>query len=86
VIFRGKIAVPPKSTAQPTALLHANLPLIEVAEPWQLEALLADASVARLILTRLSDRVAIVAPGQLDALHARLRKLDYLPKTVAEAS
>ncbi len=78
--------MPRKPTAPSTAVLHANLPLIEVAEPWQLEALLADAGVARFILTRLSDRVALVAPGQLDALHARLRKLDYLPKTVAEAS
>lgn len=78
--------MPRKPTAPSDAVLHANLPLIEVAEPWQLQALLADASISRFILTRLSDRVAVVAPGQVDALHARLRRLDYLPKTVAETS
>ena len=76
--------MPRKPTAQPTAVLHANLPIIEVAEPWQLDAVLADAGVSRLILTRLSDRVAVVAPGQLDTLQARLRKLGHTPKMLAE--
>jgi hypothetical protein len=65
-------------------VLHANLPIIEVAESWQLDSVLTDAGVSRLILTRLSDRVAVVAPGQLDTLQARLRKLGHTPKTLAE--
>lgn len=76
--------MPRKPAPPPEAVLHANLPLIEVAEAWQLDALLADASVARCVLARLSDRVAVVGPGQVDALHARLRKLGHTPKTLAE--
>jgi hypothetical protein len=60
--------------------LHQNLPLVEVAEPWLLDTILADASAARWIVTRLSDRVAIIAPGQIDVLLARLRKLGHTPK------
>lgn len=68
--------------AKPNAetILHQNLPLIEVAEPWLLDTILADAGAARWIVTRLSDRVAIVAPGQIDTLLARLRKLGHTPK------
>jgi len=76
--------VPRKSTASSNTVLHANLPIIEVAESWQLDAVLADASISRLILTRLSDRVAVVAPGQIDVLQARLRKLGHTPKILAE--
>ena len=63
-------------------VLHENLPLLEVADSVLLDILLADAQARRLILTRLSDRVAIVAPGQFDALLARLRKLGHTPKIV----
>ncbi len=67
---------------KPKAILHENLPLLEVAEPMLLDTLLADAMAAQFILTRLSDRVAIIAPGQFDALQARLLKLRQLPKVV----
>ena len=67
-----------------SAKLHENLPLIEVAEGWLLDALLADAAAAQCILTRLSDRVALVAPGQSEALLARLRKLGHMPKMLQE--
>ena len=61
----------PKTTkAHANTILHQNLPLVEVAEPWLLDTILADASAARWIVTRLSDRVAIIAPGQVDALLA----------------
>jgi hypothetical protein len=75
----------PKQTArQENTTLHQNLPLVEVAEPWLLDTILADAGAARCIVTRLSDRVAIVAPGQTDALLARLRKLGHTPKVLEE--
>ncbi len=64
--------------------LHENVAIIEVAEGWLLDALLADASAGQYILTRLSDRVAVVAPGQFDVLLARLRKLGHLPKILQE--
>jgi hypothetical protein len=69
---------------QPPVMLHANLPVVEVAEGWLLDALLADAGVARFILARLSDRVAIVAPGQVDTLLTRLRRLGHTPKVLSE--
>ena len=75
---------PKKRAAQPHPMLHANLPLIEVAEPWLLDAILTDSSASRSILLRLSNTTAIVAPGELDALHARLRKLGYTPRVLAE--
>jgi hypothetical protein len=77
--------MPPKKLApQPTPVLHANLPLVEVAEPWLLDAILADANAARHVLLRLSATAAVVAPGELDTLLARLRKLGHTPKVLAE--
>jgi hypothetical protein len=67
------------TSAQPT-VLHENLSLLEVADSVLLDILLADGQARRLILARLSDRVAIIAPGQSDGLLARLRKLGYTPK------
>jgi hypothetical protein len=72
--------MPRQLSQQKNTILHQNLPLIEVAEPWLLDTILADANAARWIVTRLSDRVAIVAPGQTDTLLARLRKLGHTPK------
>jgi hypothetical protein len=73
-----------KPTNQPGAILHRDLPIVEVAEAWLLDTILADASAARCVVTRLSDRVAVVAPGEIDALLARLRKLGHTPKVLAE--
>ena len=71
-----------KIADQEHTILHQNLPLVEVAEAWLLDSILADAGAARAVVTRLSDRVAVVAPGQLDALLARLRKLGHTPKVL----
>ncbi len=62
------------------AIQHENLPLIEVSEASLLDAILKDARAAQCILTRLSDRVAVVTPNRLDELLARLRKLGHMPK------
>jgi len=75
---------PKKRVAQSNPVLHANLPLIEVAESWLLDAILADSASSRYVLLRLSETTAIVTPGELDALHARLRKLGHTPKVLAE--
>ena len=74
--------MPKRPDNQSAATLHQNLPLVEVAEPWLLDTILADAGAARAVVTRLSDRVAVVAPGQLDTLLARLRKLGHTPKVL----
>jgi hypothetical protein len=67
---------------QNTAILHDGVSLIEVATPLLLDTLLSNPRTAPLILTRLGDRVAIVAPNQLDELLERLKKLGHLPKVV----
>jgi hypothetical protein len=64
-------------------ILHHNLPLLEVADPLLLEELMLDRQVSSLVLTRLSDRVALVDPGRFEALVARLRKIGHLPKVEA---
>ena len=62
--------------------LHENLSIIEVADEVLLNTLLADSRAAQWILTRLSDRVAIVAPGGFDSLLERLKKLGHTPKVL----
>ena len=63
-------------------ILHENLPIIEVAEGHILDMLIEDKVAASLFLTRLSDQVAVAAPGKLDALLARLLQLGHTPKVV----
>jgi hypothetical protein len=70
--------------AFPTPILHENLPLIEAADGVLLDIIAADPQARKLILLRLSERTAIVAPGGFDALLARLRKLGYTPKVVED--
>ena len=64
------------------AILHENLPLIEVAESYILDMLLSDKNAKSMLLTRLSDTVAVVEPEKLDALLARLLKLGHTPKVL----
>ena len=64
--------------------LHENLPLIEVADSVLLDIIAADPQARKLIMARLSERTAIVAPGGFDALLARLRKLGHTPKVVED--
>jgi hypothetical protein len=71
-----------KAQTPPDAILREHLPLVEVAEPWLLEGIMSDATAARYVVTRLSDHVAVVAPGQMDAPLARLRKLGHTPKVL----
>jgi hypothetical protein len=63
-------------------ILHENLPLIEVSDEMVLDTLYADPRAAQLLLTRLGPTVAVVAPGQIDALLARLLKLGHTPKVL----
>ena len=61
-------------------ILHKNLPLLEVTDPVLMDMLFADPKASDCLLERLSEHVALVDPDKFDALFARLRKLDYLPK------
>ena len=67
---------------QNSPILHENLPLIEVADYLTLDDLYADPRTAQYLLTRLSKTVAVVAPGQLDALLFRLLKSGHTPKVL----
>ncbi len=66
-----------------TAVVHENLPLLEVADALTLDHLLADAAVADAIVLRLSPTVAVVDPARVEVLRARLLKLGHLPRVVA---
>lgn len=61
-------------------ILHENLPLIQVREPRILDQLLADRIASAYLAVRLSERVAVVVPGRMDALFERLRHLGHLPR------
>ncbi len=67
---------------QAIATLHDRVSLIEVATPLLLDTLISNPRTAPLILTRLNDLTAIVAPGKLDELLERLKKLGQLPKVL----
>jgi hypothetical protein len=70
------------SSNQAIATLHDQVSLIEVATPLLLDTLISNPRTAPLILTRLNDLTAIVAPGKLDELLERLKKLGQLPKVL----
>ncbi len=65
-------------------ILHENLPIIQVAESHILDLLYADKLAAPMLLTRLSNEVAVVSPDKLDDLSARLLKLGFTPKVVRQ--
>jgi hypothetical protein len=61
---------------------HMNLTLLEVADPTDLSALMADARVGGLIAARLSDSSAIITPDKTDALLKALKDGGHTPKIV----
>lgn len=63
-------------------ILHENLSLIEVADRLILDDLYADPRTEHFLLTRLGPTIAVVAPGQMDVLLARLLKLGHTPKVL----
>ena len=63
-------------------ILHANLPLIEVADPILLDSLYADPRAEMYLLTRLSERVAVITPGSLEKLQNYLLKQGHTPKVL----
>lgn len=79
-----KTAVKHTSVGEAGPVLHTNLPIIEVSDGWLLDAVLSDPAAGRTIALRLSERVAVVTPGQLDALFTRLRKLGHIPRMLEE--
>ena len=82
--------VPPKQpSADPVEpagsvgpVLHANLTVIEVADPFLLQTLRADRRVGSAILAQLSDCVAIIQPGQGEWVIKQLLKAGHTPKVI----
>lgn len=65
-----------------TPILHENLPLLETSDRLLLDTLYADPKSSRFLLTRLSDTVAVIAPGQTESLQAYLLKIGQTPKVL----
>jgi hypothetical protein len=63
-------------------LLHTQLTLVEVAAPELLEELTADRRIGPLLITRLSDRVAVVAPGHAKEVQRHLLKAGHTPRII----
>jgi hypothetical protein len=80
---------PTEKAGQPSdqvrTTLHQSLPLVEVAESWMLDMLMADSIAGRLIVARIAERYAAVVPGQADALLQRMRKLGHTPRVIEGA-
>jgi hypothetical protein len=61
---------------------HMNLTVLEVADPSDLNVLLADPRIGMLIAARLSDSSAIVTPDKTEALLKALKDGGHTPKIV----
>jgi len=76
----------PAQAALAAPLLHTHLTLVETAEPELLEELLADRRVGPLLVARLSDCVAVVAPGHAKEVQRWLLKAGHTPRIVGGAA
>jgi len=63
-------------------IVHENLPLLEVLDPILLDSLYANPQTEMYLLTRLSERVAIIAPGGTDKLEKYLLRQGHTPKVL----
>ena len=79
---RSEKEAAPSDGGSDAPTLHIGLTLVEVDEPELLEELAADPRVGPLIVTRLSDRVAVVAPGGADKIVKLLLKAGHTPKVI----
>ncbi|MGH8615842.1 MAG: hypothetical protein ACREYF_28480 [Gammaproteobacteria bacterium] len=73
---------PTQPVGKAATVLHTHLTLIEVAEPELLDELCADRRLGPLIVTRLSDHIAAVAPGRAQELIQALLKAGHTPKLI----
>ena len=82
----GGAPLAPAQAALAAPLLHTHLTLVETAEPELLEELLADRRVGPLLVARLSDCVAVVAPGHANEVQRWLLKAGHTPRIVEGAA
>ncbi len=62
------------------AEIHQNVAVLEVPDASRMIEFAADPKIRRYLLGRLSDTVALVDPGQEDALAKTLLTLGHTPK------
>jgi hypothetical protein len=62
--------------------LHENISLLQMEDRVSLDLVLADKTASKYLLTRLSDTIVVVEPGQFDALLRRLLRLGHTPKVL----
>ena len=74
-----------KDSGQSRICLHENISLLQMEDQISLDMVLADATASKYLLTRLSETVAVVAPGRFDALRTRLIRLGHTPKVLETA-
>lgn len=67
-------------------ILHANLTVIEVADPLLLEELRVDRRLGPLIVAQLSDRVAVAKPDDSERIVKQLLKAGHTPKVIEEGT
>lgn len=72
----------PKRARTEGPTLHSGLTLVETAEPALLDELAADPRYGAWLVARLSDRVAVVAPGYADRIVKALVKAGHTPKVL----
>ena len=75
----------PKSSTRapsPEVVLHTNLTLLEVADPWLLEELRVDRRLGPLLVAELSDRVAVLKPGTSEGFLRPLLKAGHTPRVI----
>jgi hypothetical protein len=72
----------PKRSRTDGPILHSGLTLVETAESEFLDELAADPRFGAWLVARLSDRVAVVAPGYADRVVKALVKAGHTPKVL----
>jgi hypothetical protein len=78
----AKAPLAPAQSPIEAPLLHTRLTLVEVAEPELMEELLADRRIGPLLVARLSDCMAVVAPGNARDVHRWLLKAGHTPRII----
>jgi len=63
--------VPKQTNTHAATILHQNSPLLEVAEPWLLDTVLADAGTARWADALRAYRADVVGLGVADILELK---------------
>ena len=72
----GGAEVPPLEPG--AVVVHEGLAVIEVADPADLEMLLADSRLARMVLARIGERAAVALPHVAPSLLLALAKAGYI--------